>query len=217
MENLINMESLEHLKENLDNVLSDFYSPAINHAIYYKRITGYFTVNFLNQLADEIKSSVSRNELKIKILCAPNLTEEEIEDISLGYEMREMMEKSIISVIENISDENDNLPLITSLIKNNNLDIKFVITKNGLGMFHDKKGIFCDINDEKIAFSGSNNETQNAVFYNYESFIVVKSWEQVEYVNEIESDFDDIWDGENEQLIMMHLVFSVPGQPVSEE
>ena len=48
-----------------DNILSDFYSPAINHAICYKRITGYFTVNFLNQLADEIKSSVSRNELKI--------------------------------------------------------------------------------------------------------------------------------------------------------
>lgn len=186
-----------------DNVLSDFYSPAINHAIYYKRITGYFTVNFLNQLADEIKSSVSRNELKIKILCAPNLTEEEIKDISLGYEMRETMEKSIISVIENISDENENLPFITSLIKNNNLDIKFVVTKNGLGMFHDKKGVFCDTNDEKIAFSGSNNETQNAIFYNYESFIVVKSWEQVEYVNEIENDFDDIWDGKNEQLIIL--------------
>lgn len=72
-----------------DNILEKFYKPAILHAKNYKRITGYFTPSFLENLAQEIRSAEDINELYIQILCSPRMSEDEFLNIKLGYDMRE--------------------------------------------------------------------------------------------------------------------------------
>lgn len=176
-----------------DNVLEEFYKPAIIHSKSYKRITGYFTPSFLENLAKEIKSAKNLNNLYIQILCSPHMPEKEVSSIELGYKMRQKINSNIMKTINKFSEDNDTLPLISDLIAKNILDIKFVITKNRQGIFHAKEGVFTDTNDNKIAFGGSNNETHSGVFHNYESFFVFNGWEQEDYIIDIEDKFDELW------------------------
>ena len=74
------------------------------------------------------------------------------------------------------------------MIANNKLDIR-IARPLGLsnlgsnGLYHEKIGIFYDSIDEdsnKVAFSGSMNETVNGLITNYESIDVSISWDSSE-------------------------------------
>lgn len=191
------------------NLADEFYKPAISNSINYKRITGYFSAEFLNSLADEIKNAQVTNNLSIKILCSPIITDKDREDIKYGYEIRKKMEELVVNQIENFSIEDNSIPFISSLIAKNTLDMRFVYTKNSVGMFHDKKGIFTDQNDYKIAFTGSNNETYNALYNNYESFAVLNSDNNPQHVEAIENSFDAIWNEEVEGLEVLEITDTI--------
>lgn len=184
-----------------NNILEEFYKPALEKSNSYKRITGFFSTSFLENLTNEIKNSINNNGLYIQILCSPQMTDDDIENIKLGYDLRNKMQNLIKDELEGISEESNVLPLISNLIARKSLDIKFVITKKS-GMFHDKKGIFRDANDNRIGFSGSSNETNNAVFNNYESIVVLNSWDNERHVREMEYDFNKIWAEEKEDLMI---------------
>lgn len=183
-----------------NNPVEEFYKPAISNAIYYKRISGYFSPKFLENLAKEINVSKENNNLYIQILCSPDMSEQDLSDIQLGYDIREKITKSIRQTINLFKEDSEILPYISKLIADKVLDIRFVITDNLYGMFHDKKGIFADKYDNKISFTGSNNETVSAAYNNYESFVVLPDWTNSGYVSEIEQDFDLIWEGNKKGL-----------------
>lgn len=178
-----------------NNVIEEFYKPAINNATNYKRITGYFSPEFLTNLVTEIKEAKQNNDLYIQILCSPNMSEQDLTDIKLGYNVRDKISKSIYKTISDLDINSDILPIISELIANKTLDIQFVLTDKMFGLFHDKKGVFRDSYGNKVAFTGSNNETVNAAYNNYESFVVLTDWIQSDYVTDIENDFDLIWNG----------------------
>src|SRR5690606_24133280 len=92
--------------------------------------------------------------------------------------------------------EKKRLNLLAHLIKTNVLDIKiaFIESNNGIGIYHEKMGIVEDKNNNKIVFSGSLNETQTALTYNYESIDVFCSWKgDEERINAKETAFDKLW------------------------
>lgn len=187
-----------------NKVLDELYKPALRQSKSYKRISGYFSASFLENLSLEIEDSININNLYIQILCSPIMSDNDKESIRLGYDMREKISEFIAIELKKISEESEALPLISNLIARKAVDIKFVVTER-TGMFHDKKGIFKDNEGNRLAFTGSNNETNNAMFNNYESLVVLNDWENKKYVDEIENDFDKIWNGEKVDLILLEV------------
>lgn len=187
------------------SIIRDFYRPAILNSNIYKRISGYFSAEFLNILTEEIKSARINNQIKINILCSPNMKNEDKEKIAKGYQIRELMENQIINEIENFSNDNEAIPFITSLIAEKTLDIKFVYLKDKSGLFHDKKGVFIDENNYKIAFTGSNNETFSAIYNNYESLTVLTQLDNPKHVEAIEDNFNLIWNNKSADLEVLNV------------
>ncbi|MDE1549619.1 DEAD/DEAH box helicase family protein [Jeotgalibaca caeni] len=186
-----------------NNIIKEFYSPAIKSSISYKRIAGFFSASFLENLALEIEESIRNNNLYIQILCSPIMADKDVSAIELGYNLRNQISVMIEDTLKKISEESKALPLIADLIARNALDIKFVIPKIRSGMFHDKKGIFEDSEGNKIGFSGSSNETNRAVFDNYESIVVLNNWENRRHVYEMEEDFNEIWNEKKSDLLVL--------------
>ncbi|WP_414053032.1 DEAD/DEAH box helicase family protein [Macrococcus animalis] len=181
-----------------DNFIEQFYKPLINESIEYKRMSGYFSSSIIDTIYEEI-CNVELLNFKIKIICSPELSIDDQIAISEGYELKDIIEKSIVSTIENL--KNVKLPHITDLIARGIVDIKFVTTRNGKGIFHAKEGIFIDENNQKLAFIGSNNETSAAVHQNFETYVIIKSNENSEVVKEMEFTFDEIWHNENRDIV----------------
>lgn len=176
-----------------DDFLNDFLKPNIRKANSYKRISGYFTSNFIDMIYDEVITASNKNEFKIKIICSPQLTQEDQRKIQQGYDYRNIIEKNIIKSIKDISYTTENLAKISELIMNNILDIRFAINTNGTGIFHAKIGVLENIKGEKIGFNGSNNETTAAIKNNFEITQIINDIPSLIEYNEI---FDILWSNE---------------------
>ena len=142
----------------------------------------------------------------MQLVCSPYLNAEDIEAIKTGYCDRTKiittaLEREIDKLEPGIMD--DNLNLLTWLIKNDRLNIKIATVKNvgNEGLFHQKIGIFYDKNMDYVVFAGSNNETERAIAANYEQFDVYKSWNDLEdRCKDKLNNFDEIWNNQDPDL-----------------
>lgn len=181
-----------------NDIVNEFYIPALKEAVLYQRAVGFFSSSSLNLIAKGIEN-ICNNNGKIQIVASPKLSKEDIEEISKGYKEREIIERALIRELKNpiSEEEKKNLSLISQLIANNYLDIKIAIVKSKeqLAMYHEKVGIITDKEGNKIAFSGSMNESENAFYNNYESFDVFCSWtNDNDRVKDKSMSFQSIWD-----------------------
>ncbi|MBQ6628645.1 MAG: DEAD/DEAH box helicase family protein [Methanobrevibacter sp.] len=186
----------------IDNVVQDFYIPLLNESVSYKRAVGFFSSSALVELSKGITGLI-RNNGKIQIVASPYLSPEDIEAIEKGYEARDTVIEN--ALLRQISDEyldhysSQRLSLLTYLISNGLLDIKIAFTsdKKGIGMYHEKMGIIEDAEGNRIAFSGSMNESRTAMALNYETIDVFCEWDndkERERVEEKSRAFESIWE-----------------------
>lgn len=184
----------------IDNVVQDFYIPLLREAVLYKRAVGFFSSSALVEISKGIAEMASEGG-KIQIVASPYLSDEDIEAIKKGYDDRNnIIEKALLAQIEEPVDyySMERLNLLAALIADGVMDIQIAYTedKNGIGMYHEKMGLIEDALGDKIAFSGSNNESRTAMSVNYETMDVFRSWgdpSEKERVRLKENAFYSIW------------------------
>jgi len=182
------------------DVIGEFYIPVLSTAVKYKRAVGFFNSAALYEIAIGLKNLAS-NKGKFELIVSPRLTDEDIKSIQLGYEKRqEIIEAALLRDFHEPKNEVEisKLNLLANLIADNILDIKvaFKLDANSAGIFHEKMGIIIDDEGNKLAFTGSMNETYSGLLQNYESIDVFCSWkdEDAERVAMKEYAFDNLWD-----------------------
>lgn len=182
----------------IDSVTRDFYIPVLKYAKLYQRAVGFFSSTALIEISKGI-SSLVLNGGKIQLVASPYLSDEDIEAIKKGYRMRdEVIKKAVLREMKTELDDSscDKLNLLANLIADDILDIKIAFTENRkrMGMYHEKMGIITDVEGNKIAFSGSMNESSTAMTVNYETIDVYCSWKGEKMrVEAKEKAFASIW------------------------
>lgn len=182
------------------NIAKSFLVPVLKQAKLYQRSVGFFSSSVLAPIIDGIVA-MARNGGKIELVASPQLNEQDVQAINLGYEQREEIintafTRDFIAAMEDLDD--DRLKLLVSLIANSTLDIKIAVA-NSAGMYHDKLGILEDFDGNVIVFFGSANSSINGYQDNYEKIRVVKSWvapEQASITDE-RYEFDALWNDTN--------------------
>ncbi len=195
-------------RTKIDRVVQDFYVPLLKEAVSYKRAVGFFTSSSLVNISKGI-AAMAKNGGKIQLVASPYLEEDDIEAIKKGYSDRNEIIES--ALLKQLSDEHidyfsmERLNLLANLIADGVLDVKiaYVEDNNGIGIYHEKMGIIEDAEGNKVAFSGSNNETSAAMYGNYETMDVFCSWidgKEADRVKTKENAFYSIWN-DNEPSI----------------
>ena len=198
---LTDMELKKEYRSLLDNVVQDFYIPLLKDATLYQRAVGFFSSSSLVEISKGITAMAEAGG-KIQIVASPYLSDEDVEAIRKGYADRDkIIERALIS---SLSDEHtdyysmERLNLLANLIANEVLDIRIAYTEGseGIGMYHEKMGIIMDAKGNKVAFSGSMNESATAMLINYETIDVFRSWgdeSEQERVTLKQNAFYSIW------------------------
>ncbi|MTF40390.1 SNF2-related protein [Cyanobacterium aponinum] len=203
---LVEKDWLISYSSNENNPIVDFYIPALECAIKYDRKSGFFNSAILSKVAQGLEIMIY-NQGQMRLIMGCEFSEDDLQAISKGYELKERLNNRLD--IEFKAPENliqlKHFEILSWLIANNFLEIKIAIPlqKNGLPeqlnrhkLFHEKTGIFTDKEGNKIAFSGSNNESLGGWQTNVESFHVYCSWEgerDLQRVNEEEYRFEQLW------------------------
>ena len=187
-----------------DNTISDsFLVPALKCTKIYKRSVGFFSSGVLTTIMDGI-IALARNKGTIRLIASPMLSEEDINAINSGYEIRdkiinEAFSRDFISEIDKMHDTT--LQMLQELVARGILDIKIAVA-NSLGNYHDKLGILEDFSGNKIVFYGSANSSINGYRDNYEKIRIVRGWAEgeKESVKDEELEFDTLWMGKNKYV-----------------
>ena len=196
----LNIE-VEYRSKHID-IATNFYIPLLKEANIYKRAVAYFSSSSLLEISIGICALAKRGG-KIKLVTSPCLSKEDIEAIKEGYLKRnEVIKNALLSKLEEVTEEfeKDRLDLLANLIAMNILEIKIVLIEGGTGIFHEKVGIIEDNFGNKVAFSGSMNESETAFKKNYETIDVFCNWKIGDEARRFEKKFDafeNMWNGKD--------------------
>lgn len=203
----INMKS--NYDSGEDDILNEFYIKALESAVEYDRIAGFFSSTSLAIASRGLKGFLN-NEGKMRLLVSPRLSEEDIEVLNkIDSNDDEYISSVMMNELEDMEDlmKSSHFTALGWLLANDILEMKVVVVlnKNGKpmseeeiekkGLFHIKVGIIKDFKGDTITFSGSVNESANGWKRNIEEFKVFKDWiqGQDEYCQSDIKKFQSYW------------------------
>jgi superfamily II DNA or RNA helicase len=193
--NLPNIDIKDHYRSDRNNLIEDFYIPCLSKTISYSRAVGYFSSTSIVAVSQGLAALIEAGG-KMRLVASPQLSAEDIKAIERGLKQREeVVSKAIIQEFETVSQ--NRLSCLSWLLSQGVLDIKLAVANNfeDPGLYHEKIGILADNNDNKIAFTGSINETKSGLIDNFENIEVFCSWrgEESKRVERINEDFERLW------------------------
>ena len=164
-------------KSEINNIVTEFFIPALKNATTYRRICGLFSSNNFALCARGIKELIS-NEGKMELIISPILSQEDAKVLqdAESEEFEKIISKSIITELNSIESkfEKDHVDALRVLLKEEFLEIRVHIPKDSNGdflepteiikqnTFSEKIGIFQDSDGKTISFRGSVNENRDS-------------------------------------------------------
>ena len=189
-----------------------FYIPALEDAERYDRLTGYFNAGALALAARGIEGLV-RSGGHMRLIVGCTLEPPEIEAIEKGAQLRDGVEQRLLSpsLAPPDPESSDALELLAWMVASGHLDVKVAVPCDIDGkpvhdnaIFHEKTGIIEDRAGDRIAWTGSLNETAAGWRRNWESISVYTGWgSEPERVAREEANFAQLWAGKARRVIVL--------------
>ncbi|BBA98126.1 putative DNA repair helicase [Actinacidiphila reveromycinica] len=206
-------------RSDRNNIVEDFYLPALAASTAYDRAVGYFAASVIATLGQGIDEFTARGGT-MRIIASPYLAPADIKDIENGYELREVLQRAALRDLEHAVEDARaarGLGKLGQLVAENRVDFKlaYIEERGRVGMYHEKIGVFRDGRDV-IAFKGSANETRSGLVGNFEAIEVYRSWDpsDTRRAARIGKDFEDLW--ENRTQILRVIPFTEAAKVIVE-
>jgi len=204
-----------------DDVLDDFYIPALSNALSYRRLAGFFSSSALAVAARGI-SGLIKNRGTMKLVVGAKLRKQDIEAIEKGLKNREQaISDMMIQDLNSIEAEfvKDHVKALAWMVATNRLEVKVAIPLSAEsenmgdineGIYHQKVGILSD-GSNSVSFSGSVNESETGWLHSIEEFKVFRSWVEGEeaYLKSDIQKFEKYWSGSAKRAIVIDVPTAV--------
>ena len=193
---------------NCPDLLVGLYEPLLRSAVRYDRTTYTFTAKGLIAAAAGA-ASLMRNGGRIRLICDHSVREDVLQAIHDGQLAAED------ALLQSANPEDLLLTEPADIVKRNHLGLAYWLVANGImevkvairgdHIFHNKSGIVEDVHGNRVAFSGSLNETLSGWRHNWESVHVYTDGATVEHLDATEAEFQALWTNQAAGLAVIDL------------
>ena len=190
-----------------DDIAADFYLPCMRRSHRYNRAVGFFSSSVFVLAWPSLRRFAASGG-RMRIVCSPALSGGDIDALNVGYspsgaeqfstDAREELQRLIASPVLQKPTK-----ILASLVAGGVIDLRIAwIEPQTAGrsrrIFHDKVGIFSDVDEQQVVFKGSMNETWLGLSAdgNLESIDVFASWRNEENERRVADEveyFDNLW------------------------
>lgn len=187
-------------KSDRDNILEDFYFPALSAAVRYDRAVGFFSSSTITYAAQALSAFIA-NGGQMRLIVGAFSDARDIEAVKRGEDLRQISEtlgREFLAAVDRAEGEafEERFRTLAWLVSEGRLDIRVALRPHG--MYHDKIGIISDEDDDAFVFAGSANESAQALLptHNYESIDVFPTWkpELEPYFSAHRDAFERLWE-----------------------
>ena len=129
-----------YINRGSNNFLDSLLKPALREAVYYRRSVGFFSSSVFSLLLNSLSSFI-RNNGKIHLIVSPELSNDDIKAIQLGYEKKsDLLNRRFLEDFDAEIRLFDDVGLDTlaELVSRGILDVKVASVKNYFGIYHYK-------------------------------------------------------------------------------
>lgn len=204
---LRDLEWKSRYDSRINNIVTEFFIPALHESTSYRRIAGLFSSTSFALCARGLKELIANNG-SMQLIVSPILTKEDA--LALKETKNELIiEKSIKIELDKIETEfeKNHVGALQYLLKQGVLEIRVDIPKDNDGipldaesiieknLLAEKRGIFQDRDGNALSFRGPINETRESWERGIFSITVDQGWiaGQEEHVLDDNMIFDNIW------------------------
>ena len=195
-----------------DQPLDSFYVKALSAAVAYDRVAGYFRSTALAVAAPGISRFIE-NGGKMRMIVGAELRAEDVSAVLDGKDLAEVVALRMAGEPLDVADAiaEHRLCALAWLVQQGRLEIRVGVPvdsfgkplsrENSYGYFHAKLGLLTDAEGDRLAFSGSVNESASAWRHNLEQLHVFRSWDEGAwpgYGQVIADKIEDYWNGSPE-------------------
>ncbi|MFH0963631.1 MAG: DEAD/DEAH box helicase family protein [Planctomycetota bacterium] len=194
-----------------DDILRDFYVPALAESISYSRLAGFFSSASLAIAARGILGLIE-NGGTMKLIACPKLMKDDVDAIMrASQDPEKYIAESALHELEQVDEAfvRDHVRALGWMVANKRLEIKLCLpcglerlpwdheSLSRSGIFHQKVGVLVDREGNRITFSGSVNETATGWLGNIEEFKVFGDQTPLEreYQEADVAKFERFWEG----------------------
>jgi superfamily II DNA or RNA helicase len=182
--------------DSSQNIALEFFVPCLNASIAYDRAAGYFSSTLYAIIGVPLAAFASRGG-RMRLVCSPKLTENDIAAMDAGYHekgLADALTRDLEAMVaEPVAEAATRL--LATLVAQEVLEIRIAFRPGDKQIYHDKVGLFADVDGDRVAFSGSANETWNAWSNrgNFEGFHAHRSWVEEVHVAADVDYFESLW------------------------
>ncbi|MCY3635521.1 MAG: DEAD/DEAH box helicase family protein [bacterium] len=204
-----------------DDLIASFYQPCLGRSTGYWRAVGFFSSKVLALISPAIEQFYE-NDGEMRIVASPALSEEDRATIRAAYQKQaegEQLQKdeTVIECLRRYLDpsrlasdeERLRLQLLSGMIRDGLLELRIAVRAHndgGIGLYHEKIGVFADASGDYVTFNGSPNESWNGWVGNAESFALHRSWgPEAGHARSERSLFEQTWDDERAGVALFRL------------
>ena len=205
--------NLQTRYNSLDDPLNAFYVPILERASSYDRVAGYFSSTSFVSAAAGLSRFIN-NSGTIRLLVGAQLSEADRDALLGQAPLTDVLAGSLGGHLDHAlsADEivNQRLAVIAWLVQQGRLEIRVGVPcdSNGVPLagaeagqryFHAKFGVLADDAGNRVAFTGSINESAAGWQHNFESFNVYRSWRAeswTDYGEPLAREFEELWGGQ---------------------
>lgn len=171
-----------------DSLLDDFYVPCLSGSIRYDRLAGFFSSAVI-ALAPLAFADFFRRGGKARLVCSPRLSEADYDAFTREGGSTDALRTQAIADLESLASQGPQAAALvramSSMVGAGVLQVKIAVPSSPQGLFHDKTGIFHDLDGNRVSFVGSTNESAAAWsgLINHEQIEAFPSWESFDNSN----------------------------------
>ena len=204
------------------HLLEELYIPALSYAVRYDRCCAYFTSRVLSVAARGFGGFI-QNLLDIgdlpkpaaRLLVNEQLDARDLDALLAKGDQSKLIDKLLkqFKTPQNALEKN-RLQMLAWLVASGWLEVRVGVMRHTGGLPHAKFGIVTDMNDDSIAFMGSDNETGAAIAENYEELEIRPSWQDQDFVAYYRERFGKLWENSDENVMTMPLPEAVKAKVI---
>lgn len=187
------VEFKEEYRSGYNDIVEDFFQPALRKSKQYWRAVGYFSSSALEAFGSPLGEFI-RNGGHIRLVTSVELSATDLRAIENGASRENICTQRLEQIIESdfADSVGEGVVRLARLLEIERLEILIAVPKQGTGIYHEKIGLFLDDKDF-VAFTGSSNESRNAFENNRECVDVYTSWDTSKRAERKKEHFEAIW------------------------
>ena len=218
---LRDLDLKQEYRSDKEDVVSEFFIPCLTNSIQYDRTIEYISVKSLSTLTFGLEN-IQNHHAKIRLISGHRFSTSDMNAITKLFDNnnnrrfngRVIRDNKIGKIILDKKIDNaiksTKIKQLQKIIKDFKLEIKVAIPNSEYvdGVFEERLGIFRDVNDDVVAFSGTSNTTFDAENRNFESVDVFTSWDDKSRVETKIKNFENLWSNKTNYVQIYDLVYA---------